>query len=41
MDGTIEGLRISFIGREQLIANKRAVGRRQDVADADRLEGRE
>ena len=41
MDGTIDGLRISFIGREQLIANKRAAGRRQDLADADRLEGLE
>ena len=39
MDGTIDGLRISFIGREQLITNKRASGRLQDLADANRLEG--
>lgn len=41
LDGSVDGLRISFIGREHLIANKRASGRRQDIADADRLEGLE
>lgn len=36
----VDGLRVSFIGREDLIRNKRAVGRRQDLIDVDRLEGR-
>ena len=37
----IDGVRMAFIGREQLIVNKRASGRSQDLADADRLEGHE
>jgi len=41
VDEQVDGVRISFIGREQLIANKRASGRSQDLADADRLEGHE
>jgi hypothetical protein len=41
VEGSIDGLMICFIGREDLIANKRAAGRRQDLADADRLEGLE
>ena len=39
MDGSVDGLMISFIGRDDLIANKRAAGRSQDVVDANRLEG--
>jgi hypothetical protein len=35
---TIEGIQVSFIGREDLIANKRAVGRPQDLRDARALE---
>ena len=34
----IDGLRVHVIGREHLIANKNAVGRAQDLADAARLE---
>ena len=34
----IEGLPICIISRDHLIANKRAVGRPQDLADIDRLE---
>ena len=34
----IEGLRLGCIGREDLIANKRACGRPQDLADIARLE---
>ena len=35
----LEGLPIAFIGREALIANKRASGRLRDLADVERLEG--
>lgn len=41
IDEQIDGVHISFIGREDLITNKRAAGRSQDLADADRLEGLE
>jgi len=34
----IEGLTISVLGRDDLIKNKKAVGRAQDIADVDRLE---
>jgi hypothetical protein len=34
----VEGLSIACVGREDLIANKRAVGRPQDLADIRRLE---
>jgi hypothetical protein len=34
----VEGLKISCIGRDDLIANKRACGRPQDLADVARLE---
>lgn len=34
----IDGLRIPVIGRKHLILNKRAVGRPQDLLDADLLE---
>jgi hypothetical protein len=37
----LEGLPVAFLGREALIANKRASGRLQDLADAERLEGSE
>ena len=33
----IDGQSIPFIGREDLIANKRAAGRPQDIADVARL----
>jgi len=34
----IEGIPVPVLGRAQLIANKRASGRPQDLLDADRLE---
>jgi len=34
----LDGLTIPVIGREHLIANKRAAGRPQDIADADALD---
>ena len=34
----IDGLRVQVIGRAHLIANKKAVGRPQDLADVARLE---
>lgn len=34
----IDGLRVQVIGRTHLIANKKAVGRPQDLADVARLE---
>jgi hypothetical protein len=37
LDIEIDGLLIPFIGREDLIANKRASGRPQDIADVLRL----
>jgi hypothetical protein len=36
----LEGTAVAFLGREALIANKRATGRLQDQADVERLEGR-
>jgi hypothetical protein len=38
LDGTIEGLTLPVLSKELLIRNKRAAGRPQDLADADRLE---
>lgn len=35
---TVDGVPIAIIGREDLIANKRATGRPKDVLDADALE---
>jgi hypothetical protein len=37
-DVEIDGLRVPVIGRHDLIANKRAVARPQDLVDADQLE---
>jgi hypothetical protein len=34
----VEGVRVPVIGRAELLRNKRAVGRPQDLADAARLE---
>ena len=34
----LDGIRVPFIGRADLIANKRAAGRPQDIADVLRLE---
>jgi predicted nucleotidyltransferase len=36
----LEGLELPVISREDLIANKRATGRTQDLADVERLTGR-
>lgn len=35
---TVQGLAVPFLGREQLIANKRATGRTKDLADVEALE---
>jgi hypothetical protein len=37
---TFGGVPVAVIGREDLIANKRATGRLKDLADAERLEPR-
>lgn len=37
----LEGMPVPFLGREALIANKRASGRLKDLADVERLEGRD
>ncbi len=37
--GQLGGVPVAFIGRQDLIRNKRAVGRPRDLADADELEG--
>jgi len=34
----IDGIRVNFINRENLLRNKKAVGRHQDLADAESLE---
>ena len=36
----VDGLEVPFIGREALLANKRATGRPKDLADIDALERR-
>ncbi len=35
----LEGTPVAFLGRQALIANKRATGRLRDLADVERLEG--
>ncbi len=37
----IDNLEVPFIGRDDLLANKRAAGRPQDIADVARLTGHE
>jgi hypothetical protein len=37
-DITVEGLHLPVIGRDDLIKNKKATGRIQDLADAERLQ---
>ena len=39
--GELDGQPVPFLGREALIANKRASGRLKDLADVERLEGGE
>jgi hypothetical protein len=39
VERTFQGQRVPFIGREALIANKRAAGRLRDLADIEALEG--
>ncbi|HLP49147.1 MAG TPA: DUF6036 family nucleotidyltransferase [Candidatus Deferrimicrobium sp.] len=36
---TVEGINISLISKNDLIKNKKASGRNQDIADVDNLEG--
>ena len=35
--GDLDGVEVAFISRQDLIANKRAVGRPEDLADIARL----
>lgn len=37
----MEGLAVPFIGKDDLVRNKRATGRLKDLADIERLEGSE
>lgn len=39
-DGELDGVDVAFISREDLLANKRAVGRPEDLADIARLSER-
>jgi hypothetical protein len=41
LDTEIDGLRVPVIGREALLANKRALGRTRDLADVEMLEADE
>ena len=36
-EGTYGGIAVHFLGREQIIANKRALGRKKDLADLEAL----
>lgn len=38
VDDILFGVKVSFLSKEDLIANKRSVGRTQDLADIERLE---
>ncbi len=38
VEAVIDGVRMVFLGRSELIKNKRAVGRPKDLADVDALE---
>jgi Nucleotidyl transferase of unknown function (DUF2204) len=38
VDGAIDGIAVRFIGRKELIRNKRASGRAKDLADLDALD---
>jgi hypothetical protein len=40
VDGEIEGVPCKIVSKSHLIMNKKAVGRLQDLADVERLEGR-
>ena len=40
VQGVYGGVPVHFIGREALLANKRAAGRTKDLADVEALEGR-
>lgn len=37
VEGSYGDIRIYYIGREELVANKRAVGRKKDIADLEAL----
>ena len=38
--GDLGGLQVFYIGKKELIQNKRAVGRKKDLADIETLEGK-
>jgi hypothetical protein len=40
VESEVDGVVIPFLGREHLIANKRAAGRKKDLVDAEALETR-
>ena len=37
VQAAIDGIPVPFLGREMLLANKRAAGRSKDIADVDKL----
>lgn len=37
LEADFEGVRVPVIGREDFLANKRALGRTKDLAEAERL----
>ena len=39
VNGTYGDVPVSFLGREQLVANKRALGRKRDLADLEAIGG--
>ena len=41
MDGTLDGIPATFIGRTALIRNKESTGRAKDLGDAEELRKRE
>lgn len=37
IEGTCGGIAVNFVGREQFVKNKRATGRKKDIADLESL----
>jgi hypothetical protein len=38
VEGDLDGLQVAFLGRAELIKNKKAIGRAKDLADIEELE---